>query len=83
MSAGGPGTFTLLIYSSLVFTFFLAHDALQERIYRFPGYDFPLFMTSFEFFSCALFPFIEIRLRGVDMSSTPLASYGLLTLVGS
>mmetsp|Transcript_16993 Transcript_16993/g.53984 ORF Transcript_16993/g.53984 Transcript_16993/m.53984 type:complete len:353 (-) Transcript_16993:3247-4305(-) len=81
MSAGGPGTFTLLIYSSLVFTFFLAHDALQERIYRFPGYDFPLFMTSFEFFSCALFPFIEIRLRGVDMSSTPLASYGLLTLV--
>mmetsp|Transcript_2234 Transcript_2234/g.5283 ORF Transcript_2234/g.5283 Transcript_2234/m.5283 type:complete len:250 (+) Transcript_2234:246-995(+) len=71
----------LLLLSGTVYISFLLHDYLQERIWRLPGFNFPQMMTLFEFFSCTIFPFVEIVTQNTALSRGNPVRFAALSLL--
>jgi len=56
-SKKGAAPSNIALYIAGLFVFYMAHDALQERAFRRPGFEFGWFMTAVELgtmFACAL-----------------------------
>eukprot|EP00873_Tetraselmis_striata_P001134 jgi/Tetstr1/421398/TSEL_001165.t1 len=75
-------TLLLLLYAGGVYVSFIAHDYLQELIWHLPGYNFPQFMTLFEFVSCTVFPAAELAFKRTPLGGgNPLRFAALACLI--
>lgn len=58
------------------------YSGLQELIWHLPGYNFPQFMTLFEFVSCTVFPAAELAFKRTPLGGgNPLRFAALACLI--